>query len=713
MDGVSIAASIISIATAGIQVSIKLVTLSTQISSAPERVSSIGNDVSLTSGVLHQLGELMTQKATDDGVGIFSQGGLETTRASAAMCERIFKEVEKEIEKASEQLRGIKRPIGGKIKLSKAEKLKWPFLQPSIDLLRADLREAKGTLMLMLQVATLALSKKMADLSASASTEQGDMIRAIVAALQQQQEEQSDRMDVTSSLGSASTKVGQDSDPTHSNDVVDPFSATSTDTSTRKTSNSTATEMLVTNEAASPSSSVDPPAYSRPILNMMTHAQILHAPLKRTRGASDEVENTSREINDVPSKATDYQGLLRPTSTLSPSLQSSSSYSDPDYSCMPSSSIENSSLRDLPMLANFNLPDGIRSELNMFMLRPIVEDHFDKVELSWSIHNRKMHHSAIKSHLARMQADGLPSFIDTLETLSAYEHSIIDTHIAGTDTQRQGSLLSLKRTRTDIHHRDILFKGVPGLQFVVEPAGDDATKRSMGLVITGPLMAQKSAYSSEPQLRPKPKERSNTIRSFSPMRRNAAPSPRSEAAVVEFYEFQSRDRHRPRSRSRIRQGVPIAAAGLGSAAIAGIFEKKSNSKGKVERREEERPGRGGRHPRARVSHPEFLSSSIDIPPGFDPGGRGDTQASPPASISALDTTHRTTSVGKQDQRTYELMLPDVESSSDGEDVALVEMPTNTKTSFSVRDADDEEAREAMRDNVLVSQLLRVYTTLYD
>ena len=164
MDGISIAASIVGIAGAGVQIAIKLVTLATQISTASERVSSIGNDISLTSGVLHQLGELMTQKTTDDGISIFSKGGLETTRTSAAMCERIFIEVESETKRASEQIRSCKRLTGGKIKLSKAEKAKWPFLQPSIDTLRADLREAKGTLMLMLQVTSLALSKRMADM---------------------------------------------------------------------------------------------------------------------------------------------------------------------------------------------------------------------------------------------------------------------------------------------------------------------------------------------------------------------------------------------------------------------------------------------------------------------------------------------------------------------------------------------------------------------
>ncbi len=108
----------------------------------------------------------MTQKAAEDDIGIriFSQGGLETTKSSASMCQTIFEEIDKATKTASEQLRNKGRFTGGKIKLSRIEKAKWPFLQPSIETLRIDLREAKGTLMLMLQVTTLAFSKRMAEL---------------------------------------------------------------------------------------------------------------------------------------------------------------------------------------------------------------------------------------------------------------------------------------------------------------------------------------------------------------------------------------------------------------------------------------------------------------------------------------------------------------------------------------------------------------------
>lgn len=132
MDGLSVAASLLSIGAIGCQVAIKLYTLGTQIGTASDRINSISKDVSFTSSILQQLGELMTQNTTDDGTNIFSQIALDTTRASAAICEEIFKAIEQVAKDASEQIRR-RGSVVGKIKLSKSEKAKWPFFQPAIE----------------------------------------------------------------------------------------------------------------------------------------------------------------------------------------------------------------------------------------------------------------------------------------------------------------------------------------------------------------------------------------------------------------------------------------------------------------------------------------------------------------------------------------------------------------------------------------------------
>lgn len=67
------------------------------------------------------------------------------------------------------------------------ERLAWAFLQPSMDTLQAELREAKSTLILVLQVTTLAYHTKLAEQHKAPSAgrlteeEQQSLIRAIVA----------------------------------------------------------------------------------------------------------------------------------------------------------------------------------------------------------------------------------------------------------------------------------------------------------------------------------------------------------------------------------------------------------------------------------------------------------------------------------------------------------------------------------------------------
>ena len=160
MDGISVAASITSIAAVGVNVSISLYSLATQINTASERITSISNDISITASVLQQIVELLQQKSSP---AIFSLNGLETTLVAATACRRIFEQVEKDAKDASRQLRTCKRDWLGKVELSRTERLRWPFLHRRMDTLRNELQEAKGTLMLMLQISSLAVAKQMAE----------------------------------------------------------------------------------------------------------------------------------------------------------------------------------------------------------------------------------------------------------------------------------------------------------------------------------------------------------------------------------------------------------------------------------------------------------------------------------------------------------------------------------------------------------------------
>ena len=169
MDGVSVAASVLAIATAGVQISMKLVSFSNQVATAPSRIRSIGTDVSITSYVLRQLSELMVKSEGQEAISFFNDDGVQKTQASAAACQAIFVELENALKRSSKELRerSGNKPLGGPVTLSKLEALKWPFLQPEIKGLHMELKDARDSLMFILQLTTFAYEKKLAELSVS------------------------------------------------------------------------------------------------------------------------------------------------------------------------------------------------------------------------------------------------------------------------------------------------------------------------------------------------------------------------------------------------------------------------------------------------------------------------------------------------------------------------------------------------------------------
>ena len=169
MDGVSVAAAVLAIATAGVQISIKLVSFSNQVATAPNRIRSIGTDVSITSNILQQLSELIVKSEEQEAVSFFINDGIQNIQASAGACQAIFVELENALKRSSKELseRSGKKSPGAPIILSKLEALKWPFLQPEIKGLHMELKDARNTLMQILQVTTFAYTKKLAELSVS------------------------------------------------------------------------------------------------------------------------------------------------------------------------------------------------------------------------------------------------------------------------------------------------------------------------------------------------------------------------------------------------------------------------------------------------------------------------------------------------------------------------------------------------------------------
>ncbi|KAI4286934.1 MAG: hypothetical protein L6R35_003814 [Caloplaca aegaea] len=413
MDGVSIAGSLVSIGAAGCQIAVKLYTLATQIITASERVSSISNDIFLTSGVLQQLGELLTQKTDTDGTTIFTQSSLDITKTSASICERIFNEVEKALKDASEQIRDRGRLVG-KIKLSRSEKAKWPFAQPSIEALRNHLREAKGTLMLMLQVTSLALSKKMAN-----------DIHAILELSKQHNVMTRARVPVASSR----------------NGSPEPASPTA-----RARINRTMDENLVPRQTAASRYDV--------ALSIGPNFEVLERSPRVTFSRSQEVPTDERS----PSADSRY----RAPSAIRERC-------DQDEVVVEADCISNAGLRggSISTTVEWNTDNGRgRKLLDFFILKPIIQDLVDVIQLSWRIHKIPMQQAEVQKQMVEAEHGGVLATFQLYQDLYAHEHKAIDHEIAKAGAG--ASLTSIKRTTANLWHRDIFFKGVPGLQFVLE-----------------------------------------------------------------------------------------------------------------------------------------------------------------------------------------------------------------------------------------------------
>ncbi|KAK7894812.1 hypothetical protein LTR67_005551 [Exophiala xenobiotica] len=159
-----LAGTLIGIARAGIKLSVTLHNFSETVTTAQTEIKSIANNVSLTASVLHELGVKLDQDDDDDdddeGHQLYSSSATGTARDAARECESVFREINVIITKAMQSVaeRGVKN---GKVPaLSPLERMKYPFLQPKMELLGANLERLKSTLVLLLNVLSYARDLK-------------------------------------------------------------------------------------------------------------------------------------------------------------------------------------------------------------------------------------------------------------------------------------------------------------------------------------------------------------------------------------------------------------------------------------------------------------------------------------------------------------------------------------------------------------------------
>ena len=111
------------------------------------------------------------------------------------------------------------------------------------------------------------------------------------------------------------------------------------------------------------------------------------------------------------------------------------------------------------------------AELQMFLLKPLISELSQLIELSWTVRDTNMQQSEVRKQLAKYEQENLPPVLEMLETLHSDEHDAVDALISqyhDSLDEPKPQLIALKRTKTNISLRDMIFQGVPELQFIIQ-----------------------------------------------------------------------------------------------------------------------------------------------------------------------------------------------------------------------------------------------------
>ena len=143
-------ASIIQIADVGFRLSVKLFAFAETVASADKAIIFTSKDVSLTSSVLKEVGQVLRKDQTSR---TYSPEAIKTATAIVTECSEVFTEMERVL---VEKVPNISSNRGDRTSRATMalERFKWPYWQPKLQLLRSNLDRLRSTLLVMLNVIT-------------------------------------------------------------------------------------------------------------------------------------------------------------------------------------------------------------------------------------------------------------------------------------------------------------------------------------------------------------------------------------------------------------------------------------------------------------------------------------------------------------------------------------------------------------------------------
>lgn len=143
-------ASIVQIADIGFRLSIKLFSFAESVASADQAIISTSKDVSLTSSVLKEVGEVLKK---DQSFGTYSATAIQTAAAIVTECSEVFQAMEKVLLEKVPNINANRKEKGLRTTMT-LERFKWSYWQPKLQLLRGNLDRLRSTLLVMLNVIT-------------------------------------------------------------------------------------------------------------------------------------------------------------------------------------------------------------------------------------------------------------------------------------------------------------------------------------------------------------------------------------------------------------------------------------------------------------------------------------------------------------------------------------------------------------------------------
>ena len=152
MAELGIIASVFQIADVGLRLSLRLYTFGETVASADKTIISISKDVSLTSNVLKELGQILERDRTSR---ICSLDGVQTAESIVKECLRIFQQMDQVLVEKFANTKSAEKDRRAKA-IQTLERLRWPFIKGKIELLTSNLERQKTTLVLLLNVIALA-----------------------------------------------------------------------------------------------------------------------------------------------------------------------------------------------------------------------------------------------------------------------------------------------------------------------------------------------------------------------------------------------------------------------------------------------------------------------------------------------------------------------------------------------------------------------------